>query len=43
MLFIDKATAKEPIISGEYLVELKPVQTSIFDSTIGFRAQKDNS
>jgi hypothetical protein len=34
MLFIDKATTKEPIISGEYLVEVKPVQTSIFDSTI---------
>ena len=34
MLFIEKATAKEPIISGEYLVEVKPVQTSIFDSTI---------
>lgn len=34
MLFIDKAEAKEPIISGEYLVEIKPVQTSIFDSTI---------
>ena len=34
MLFIDKATTKEPVISGEYLVEVKPVQTSIFDSTI---------
>ena len=34
MLFIEKATAKEPIISGEYLVEVKPVQTTIFDSTI---------
>ena len=34
MMFIEKATAKEPIISGEYLVEVKPVQTSIFDSTI---------
>ena len=34
MLFLDKATTKEPIISGEYLVEIKPVQTSIFDSTI---------
>ena len=34
MLIIEKATAKEPIISGEYLVEVKPVQTSIFDSTI---------
>ena len=34
MLFIEKANAKEPIISGEYLVEVKPVQTSIFDSTI---------
>ena len=33
-LFIDKATTKEPVISGEYLVEVKPVQTSIFDSTI---------
>ena len=34
MMFIDKATAKEPIISGEYLVEVKPVQTTIFDSSI---------
>ena len=34
MMFIDKATSKEPIISGEYLVEVKPVQTSIFDSSI---------
>jgi hypothetical protein len=34
MMFIEKATAKEPVISGEYLVEIKPVQTSIFDSTI---------
>ena len=34
MLFIEKANGKEPVISGEYLVEIKPVQTSIFDSTI---------
>ena len=34
MMFIEKATAKEPIISGEYLVEVKPVQTTIFDSSI---------
>ena len=34
MMFIEKASVKEPIISGEYLVEVKPVQTSIFDSTI---------
>lgn len=34
MMFIDRATAKEPIISGEYLVEVKPVQTTIFDSSI---------
>ena len=34
MLFLEKATSNEPVISGEYLVELKPVQTSIFDSTI---------
>ena len=33
-LFIEKANAKEPIISGEYLVEIKPVQTSIFDASI---------
>ena len=34
MMFIEKATGKEPIISGEYLVEVKPVQTSICDSTV---------
>ena len=34
MMFIDEATTKEPIISGDYLVEVKPVQTSIFDSSV---------
>ena len=34
MLFIDPAQGKEPIIPGDYLVEVKPQQTSIFDSSI---------
>ena len=34
MLFIDPAVGKEPIIPGDYLVEVKPQQTSIFDSSI---------
>ena len=33
-MFIDKASAKEPFINGDYLIEVKPVQTTIFDSTI---------
>ena len=33
-LFVDKANGKEPVINGAYLVEAKPVQTTIFDSSI---------
>lgn len=33
-MFVNSATSKEPVISGEYLAEKKPTQTSIFDSEI---------
>ena len=33
-MFIDKATGKEPFINGDYLIEVKPVQTTIFDSSL---------
>ena len=43
MLFIDKAQGKEPIIPGDYLMESKPHQTSIFDSTVDNTTYEDIS
>ena len=43
MLFIDKANGKEPIIPGDYLVETKPQQTSIFDSSLENTTYEDIS
>ena len=43
MLFIDLPTSKEPIISGDYLVEAKPTQTSIFDTEIEGTSYEDIS
>ena len=43
MLFIDDAEGKEPIISGEYLLENKPTQTSIFDSSVDSATFEDIS
>ena len=43
MLFIDPATGKEPIIPGDYLVETKPQQTSIFDSSLENTTYEDIS
>ena len=43
MLFIDLAQGKEPIIPGDYLIETKPHQTSIFDSSIDDSVYEDIS
>ena len=43
MLFIDNATGKEPIIPGDYLIETKQHQTSIFDTGIDDSTYEDIS
>ena len=43
MLFIEPANGKEPIIPGDYLIEAKPHQTSIFDTGVDDSTYEDIS